>query len=206
MSLSTDMALADAWLNADVALTKRTRRKELNEATDTYNDAITAMIDAQNAADDDQDLWEAVGYTIATIGSIWASGGLVNPITNPMQALQVYGTAAGAGSIGGNIAGGLYGELHDASQEMLSAKKDLEQLEVAFSDQSLKYDSEGAKAEASILEAKGDSKASDFDIWAENFYSGVDDFMQAGKSAILLGSNEMVGELYENPNAFINRS
>ena len=55
-----------------------------------------------------------------------------------------------------------------------------------------------------IIEKAGDKAASDFDIWASNFYSGVDDFMQAGKGALLLGSNKIAGDIFDNENALVN--
>ena len=113
------------------------------------------------------------------------------------------------GSIGANVAGGIYGiaggyGLTEASRNLDIAQENLENIEVQFSDQSLKYDAGEAERKAYLIEKAGDTAASDFDLWANNFYSGIDDFMEAGKGMLLLGGSDIAETVFQADNAIIN--
>ena len=181
MSLSTNMALADAWLNADVALTKRTKTKELNTATDAYNLAVTALVDAQEEAVDQNDFVRKLAFGISTIYSAY-TGGLGAFTDAPLKAAL---TAFGAGSIASDIAGGLHQDIVGPTQEMERLSNELENLEVQFSSQSTKYDSDATQTDKEKIERAGDSRASDFSVWSKQFYSGLDDYTNATQKLVL---------------------
>ena len=103
MSNRANMAMADAWLTADVALSRKIRKNELETKQDEYDALLLAIRDAQLEAIDAEDDAASIGGFLTAglfVADQWANittGGAWNLVKGVGLAAGAYqaGTEAG---------------------------------------------------------------------------------------------------------------
>ena len=191
MSQRTNAALADAWLTADVALSRKKRKDEISNKQDEYDLLLADIIAAQQVAiDANSDAGFYAGLTAAAVMVVdqWANistGGL----WSTAKALALVG---GAYSVGEDVGQAAYqgtAELFGLDADINAAVADLENMDWVLSNQANKYQrSEGDDA-LLIGESNVESQVEAFEGWADEFYSWEDEALSAAAKTMALDTS-----------------
>ena len=186
MSNRTNAALADAWLTADVALSRRIRKNELDDKQDEYDAMLTTIIEAQQDAidaEDDWGFWTGILAAGTMIVDQWANittGGLWGVAKGTALATTAYGAGQEVGRAGYQAYAGLY-DLEDDIGELVD---DLDTYDWMLSEKANKYNRAEGDDLIAALESNVDSQVGAYEDWANRFYNWEDHAINAGTRLI----------------------
>jgi len=188
MSNRTSQALADAWLNADIALTRKTRKEEMSNLEMGYKELTQSIADNQAQMVRDRADAATLGGNI--FGALKLAHGLyTDPFTLASFGLNL-AEAAGFAAIGAQVGEAVYdtGVLSSGQRDMLAeigeAKEDIAGYDWALSEQARKYESDVAEEFSGKGQYQGQTDIAAYDAWADDFwqtgYESIADIGTAG--------------------------
>jgi hypothetical protein len=177
MSNRTSQALADAWLNADLALTKKKRQEEMHEKEIAYKEKTAEIAAAQAELVSDRTDAATMGGNIAAGLSLFASymGGGFDKLFSQESLLHV-ARAAGLMKVGAQVGEAVYDTgvmspgLARLKNEIKDLKADIQGFDWMLSEQARKYDSGAADEFTAAGEYQARTDIAAYDQWADNYW------------------------------------
>ena len=208
MSNRTNMAMADAWLTADVALARKKRKNELETKNDEYDALLETIRLAQietMEAEDDAGLLGGILTAGAVIIDQWAnisSGGLW-PVAKGIG-LAYTGYAAGSEAGRAIYQGGWFNELDEMQADIAEYASDIENYDWLLSAEANKYNRDENDDIVAGLEDMSSNKYKEYEDWSDEFYNWEDHAINASAGVLKMGTTgeTLYGKNYADANGF----